>query len=78
MSNDTPRIVPISEAINTDPDVAETMRQLEAGEISVCSPFPGMDKPWTQDEKDRLDRALAEIFDWDIKSSPEEDPSYTD
>lgn len=77
MSNDTPRIVPISEAIKTDPDVAETMRQLEAGEIGVCSPFPGMEKPWTQDEKDRLERALAEIFDWDIAKSPEENPNHT-
>jgi hypothetical protein len=50
--------IPVSEAIKTDPEVRETVSKIQSGEISLCAPFPGMEKPWTEVEKAELAAAL--------------------
>lgn len=30
----------------------------------IVAPFPGMDEPWPEEEKQRLDRVLGEVFGW--------------
>lgn len=45
-------------------DLAELKRKLASGEASICSPFEGMDKPWSQQDKDKLDACLSEVFNW--------------
>jgi hypothetical protein len=54
---------PIAEAMKTDPELRELVGKITRGEISLCSPFPGMEKPWSEEEKQRLSRALSE-FGW--------------
>lgn len=45
-------------------DLAELKRKIASGETSASSPFEGMDKPWSQEEKDKLATCLAEVFNW--------------
>jgi hypothetical protein len=48
---------------------AELKRKVDNGELSACSPFPGMDKPWTEEQKQRLNAYLGEVFGWSPKSN---------
>lgn len=43
-------------------DYNEIKRKLANGEISLDSPFDGMDIPWTDEEKQKLDEALKKVF----------------
>ena len=49
--------------MKTDPELREVVDKLMKGELHLCSPFPGMDKPWTEEEKKGLADALAQ-FGW--------------
>lgn len=48
-------------------DLAELKRMVASGEAKVCSPFEGMDKPWSEEDKSKLATCMAEIFNWDEK-----------
>ncbi len=52
----------IKEALQTDPNLQSLLDKLADGTVSVCSPFPGMEIPWTQAEKDNLKSALEKIY----------------
>lgn len=39
----------------------EIMQKLESGELVFSSPC---DAVWTEEDKERLDKALAEMFGW--------------
>lgn len=63
----------------TAEDIAEAERKAE--EISAffkqgvtvsdfCSPFPGMEIPWTEEEKQRLNQAVTRIFGTKEKEKP--------
>jgi hypothetical protein len=54
---------PIAEAMKTDPELRKLLDKITRGEISLCSPFPGMEKPWTEEDKERLSQALSN-FGW--------------
>lgn len=55
--------IPIQEAMKNDPEVRALVEKIEKGEIHLCAPFEGMDKPWTEEEKEGLKKALAQ-FGW--------------
>lgn len=48
-------------------DLAELKRMVASGEAKVCSPFEGMDKPWSKEDKDKLAACLGEVFNWNKK-----------
>jgi hypothetical protein len=52
--------VPISEAIKTDPNVAEIVSQIESGEIHLGSPIEPVE--WSVDDIARLESALKVVF----------------
>jgi hypothetical protein len=35
----------------------------------IAAPFPGMNTPWTEEQKNGLQSALAEVFGWDAATS---------
>lgn len=37
---------------------------IKQGKLTASSPFEGMNDPWTDDEKQQLKSALAEMFGW--------------
>lgn len=47
-------------------EIMETLKKLESGELTLNSPFPGMEIPWTKQEEDALDKALSEAFGYNI------------
>lgn len=49
-------------------DLAVLRMRLFRGEVSAEAPFEGMDKPWTEEDKERLKTALADIFGWGKKT----------
>jgi hypothetical protein len=55
--------VPVSIAMETDPALREIVEKIGRGEIHLCAPFPGMDKPWSEEEKQKLAEALSR-FGW--------------
>jgi hypothetical protein len=55
--------VPVSIAMETDPELREIVEKIGRGEISLCAPFPGMDKPWPEEKKRELAEALSR-FGW--------------
>jgi hypothetical protein len=57
--------VPLAEAAQTDPAIRDLLSKVERGEVSVCAPFEGMDRPWSEDDKARFRDALGEVFGWD-------------
>ena len=44
-----------------DPEVRALVEKIEKGEIHLCAPFEGMDRPWTEEEKEGLRTALAQL-----------------
>lgn len=70
------------EALDLD-DIAAELRRLHAltqgtpatgGEpvaSQIAAPFPGMNTPWTEEQKQGLQAALAEVFGWNAATSPQ-------
>ncbi len=48
---------------------AELKEKVDSGELSACSPFPWMNVPWTEEQKQRLNEYLGEVFGWAPKSN---------
>lgn len=52
--------IPISEC--DDPIVKEILKKIESGELSLSS--GPVDVEWTEEDKKRLNEALAKAFGW--------------
>jgi hypothetical protein len=55
------RPVPAREAAKHIPEVAEALRQLKCGELSLSTDPPETFEPWTEEEKQRFYRIMGEI-----------------
>ena len=53
---------PVSQAVLFDAEVAQTVRDLQSGALSVCSPTPSMYRAWTPEEEAKLSSALMEVL----------------
>jgi hypothetical protein len=45
-------------------DLNELKKKIASGEATLSSPFEGMDKPWSQEDKDKLAECLSTVFNW--------------
>lgn len=55
-------VVPVEEAAKHDDNVKKVVDDLKSGKVTVCSPFDGMDEPWTDEEIEDLHDALSIVF----------------
>lgn len=56
------KAIPIKEAAELDPLVKEAMEKIARGELIAETPID--DVVWTEEDKRRLDEALAKVFGW--------------
>lgn len=61
--NTEPLCIPIHEAAAKDPNVQRLLDDLSSGKACLCSPFDGMDVPWTDAETTALTAALTKLRD---------------
>jgi len=54
--------IPISDAAKNDPDVLDMVNTLTSGNVNICAPYPGMDTPWSNEEKVELKASFDRIF----------------
>jgi hypothetical protein len=54
--------MPISDAAKNDPDVNHFMEKLANGSVNVCAPYPGMETPWSDEEKNQLKSSFEKIL----------------
>jgi hypothetical protein len=54
-------LIPIHEAVKTDPEIANLAHTIESGEAEILSPCEEMYKPWSAEEKRRFDRVTANM-----------------
>jgi len=57
--------VPLAQAAKTDPALRDLISMVDRGEVSLCAPFEGMERPWSEADKAGLRTALGEVFGWD-------------
>lgn len=54
--------IPVSTAEQTDSNVRDLVKKIEAGDVAATAPCDSMYLSWSKDDLDRLDTALLEAF----------------
>jgi len=52
----------VAEAAKNDSDVLDLVNNLASGNANICAPYPGMDTPWSDEEKVELKTSFDRIF----------------